>query len=252
MAAHGVQDPVPPGHPSRQRHSPAASSIVRSSPSSSCARTATACASSAGTCRPSPTSTTISPASTSVARFDVLGHRFDGLAVDIEDVDTVTDVDARNQRLVDLSQRLRTEVGSETLGAIVLPPVLTEVVNPQRWPDFPWPQLAPLYDVWLPMSYWTFRTSVVGLPRRLHVQRREHPPAAHRSRRPERARARHRRHRRHRDARRADAVRAVACSTTTPSAARSTTGTRCRPTSADLMQQQFATRPGRLACRRPP
>jgi hypothetical protein len=62
----------------------------------------------------------------SVADFDVLGHRFDGIAIDIEDVDTVTDVDTRNQRLVDLSTRLRDEVGNETLGAIVLPPVLTE------------------------------------------------------------------------------------------------------------------------------
>ena len=99
---------------------------------------------------------------TSVARFDVLGHRFDGLAVDIEDVDTVADVGERNQRLVDLSQRLRSEVGSDALGAIVLPPVLTEVVNPRRWPDFPWPDLAPLYNVWLPMSYWTFRSQSSG------------------------------------------------------------------------------------------
>jgi hypothetical protein len=99
---------------------------------------------------------------TSIARFDVLGHRFDGLAVDIEDADTVTDVDTRNRRLVELSTRLRQEVGSDTLGAIVLPPVLTEVVNPNRWPEFPWPQLAPLYNVWLPMSYWTFRSEQSG------------------------------------------------------------------------------------------
>jgi len=99
---------------------------------------------------------------TSIARFDVLGHRFDGVAVDIEDVDTVTDVDTRNQHLVELSTRLRQQAGSETVGAIVLPPVLTEVVNPNRWPNFPWPQLAPLYDVWLPMSYWTFRSQDSG------------------------------------------------------------------------------------------
>jgi hypothetical protein len=97
-----------------------------------------------------------------ITRFNVLGHRFDGLAVDIEDVDTVPDVGDRNQRLIDLSTRLRAEVGSETVGAIVLPPVLTEVVNPRRWPDFPWPELSSLYDVWLPMSYWTFRTQASG------------------------------------------------------------------------------------------
>jgi hypothetical protein len=99
---------------------------------------------------------------TSVARFDVLGHRFDGLAVDIEDVDTVADVGERNQRLIELSQRLRSEVGNDALGAIVLPPVLTEVVNPRRWPEFPWSELEPLYNVWLPMSYWTFRNQSSG------------------------------------------------------------------------------------------
>src|SRR2546421_318929 len=39
--------------------------------------------------------------------FDVLGHRFDGVAVDIEATDDVTDVPERNRRLVDLSTRLR-------------------------------------------------------------------------------------------------------------------------------------------------
>ena len=97
-----------------------------------------------------------------IADFEVLGHRFDGVAVDIEDVDDVKDVDVRNQRLIDLSTRLRARAGHDVLGAIVLPPVLTEVVNPKFWPDFPWPQLHPLYDVWLPMSYWTFRTASSG------------------------------------------------------------------------------------------
>jgi len=97
-----------------------------------------------------------------IADFDVLGHRFDGLAVDIEAVDDVPDVPERNQRLIDLSTRLRAASGHDALGAIVLPPVLTEVVNTHFWPDFPWPALHPLYDVWLPMSYWTFRSSSSG------------------------------------------------------------------------------------------
>ena len=94
--------------------------------------------------------------------FDVLGHRFDGVAVDIEDVQDVTDVGDRNQRLIDLSTQLRATSGHDTLGAIVLPPVLTEVVNPRYWPDFPWTEIHPLYDVWLPMSYWTFRSTSSG------------------------------------------------------------------------------------------
>ena len=94
--------------------------------------------------------------------FKVLGHRFDGVAIDIEDVDDIKDVADRNQRLIDESKQLRAAAGSDTVGAIVLPPVLTEVVNTSYWPEFPWPELRPLYDVWLPMSYWTFRTSASG------------------------------------------------------------------------------------------
>jgi long-subunit fatty acid transport protein len=48
------------------------------------------------------------------------------------------------------------------VGAIVLEPVLLEVVNQSYWPDFPWQELAPLYDVWLPMSYWTNRNESSG------------------------------------------------------------------------------------------
>ncbi len=97
-----------------------------------------------------------------IVDFDVLGHRFDGVAVDIEDVKDEPDVEVRNQRLIDLSTELRNASGHDALGAIVLPPVLTEVVNKQYWPDFPYRELAPLYDVWLPMSYWTFRSVSSG------------------------------------------------------------------------------------------
>jgi hypothetical protein len=97
-----------------------------------------------------------------IADFDVLGHRFDGVAVDIEATEDVPDVAARNEALITLSTRLRAASGHDTLGAIVLPPVLTEVVNQQYWPDFPWLELHPLYDVWLPMSYWTFRSISSG------------------------------------------------------------------------------------------
>lgn len=97
-----------------------------------------------------------------IVDFDVLGHRFDGVAVDIEDVKDVPDGGDRNQRLIDLSTQLRNASGHDALGAIVLPPVLTEVVNKQSWPDFPYQELAPLYDVWLPMSYWTFRSTSSG------------------------------------------------------------------------------------------
>jgi hypothetical protein len=90
------------------------------------------------------------------------GHRFDGVAVDIEYTAAVPDTEVRNERLVELSRRLDRVAGEEAIGAIVLPPVLTEVVNPDFWPRFPWRQIGPHYDVWLPMSYWTDRRSDSG------------------------------------------------------------------------------------------
>ena len=97
-----------------------------------------------------------------ISDFEVLGHRFDGVAVDIEWTDGVADHATRNARLVDLSRRLREESGGDALGAIVLPPVQIEVVNPAKWPGFPWRELASSYDVWLPMGYWTERSEASG------------------------------------------------------------------------------------------
>ena len=97
-----------------------------------------------------------------IVRYDHDGQRFDGLAVDIEDRG-VADVAERNLRVVDLSRRLREEVGTGVaIGAIVLPTVLLEEVNPKFWPQFPWAQIAGRYDVWLPMTYWTDRLRSSG------------------------------------------------------------------------------------------
>jgi hypothetical protein len=97
-----------------------------------------------------------------LADFEVGGHRFDGIALDIEDVETEGDVAVRNDRLLDLSAAAAEHLGEAVLGAIVLPPVLIETVNSAFWPRFPWAKLAPHYDVWLPMSYWTQRRADSG------------------------------------------------------------------------------------------
>src|SRR5205085_2007943 len=44
----------------------------------------------------------------------------------------------------------------------VLPPVVTEVINPNYWPGFPWGEIASSYDVWQTMGYWTNRTQSSG------------------------------------------------------------------------------------------
>jgi hypothetical protein len=97
-----------------------------------------------------------------MSAFAVLGHRFDGIAVDVEYTSDGLTPEERGQRLVALSRAVRAVAGTEAVGAIVLPPVVTEVVNTKLWPAFPWPEIAPLYDVWLPMSYWSNRTTRSG------------------------------------------------------------------------------------------
>jgi hypothetical protein len=89
-------------------------------------------------------------------------HGFDGIGVDIEWRADVPDVPTRNARLIELSRRTRQVMGNAALSAIPLPPVVMEVINPRYWPDFPWREIAPFYDVWLPQCYWTFRTKSSG------------------------------------------------------------------------------------------
>jgi hypothetical protein len=85
----------------------------------------------------------------------------DGLAVDIES-SKVADPAERTRRLLAVSGELRRALPGRALGAIPYPPVLLDVVNPRLWPGFPWRELAPFYDVWLPMSYQTYRSQDSG------------------------------------------------------------------------------------------
>jgi hypothetical protein len=86
----------------------------------------------------------------------IAAYPVDGVAVDIESR-KVGDIAERNHRLIVLSQELRKNLPGEVIGAIPLEPVLMEDVNPRFWPSFPWAEIGPLYDVWLPMAYWTNR-----------------------------------------------------------------------------------------------
>lgn len=92
-----------------------------------------------------------------MAAFRVDGQGFDAVAVDIEFTDAV-ELRARNEALIHLSRQVRAALPDIQLGAIVLPPVVTDVLNTAYWPDFPWRELRDLYDVWLPMAYWSNRS----------------------------------------------------------------------------------------------
>jgi len=102
-----------------------------------------------------------------MSEFEVLGHRLDGIAVDIEWIGpdragNPIDDETRSLRLSELTAALGAVSGDDPLGAIVPPPVQTEVINTSFWPGFPWTDIAQTYDVWLPMSYWSFRSDSSG------------------------------------------------------------------------------------------
>jgi hypothetical protein len=83
--------------------------------------------------------------------------RFDSFALDIE-ANAVRKVALRNRRAVRLSRRIRAAVGrSYPLGAIVPDQRSTSVSLPSLWPHFPYRRIRPYYDVFLPMTYSTFR-----------------------------------------------------------------------------------------------
>ena len=88
--------------------------------------------------------------------------------------------------------------GDRPLGAIVLEPVQLEVINQAYWPDFPWRELASLYDVWLPMSYWTNRNECSRVPRRVRATPTRTSAVCATTSATRRARAPDRRDRRHR------------------------------------------------------
>ena len=84
------------------------------------------------------------------------GGAFDGFALDIEST-AVKRVTSRNARLLAVSRQLRSAVGPDyALGAIIPSPRGMQI-KPAYWPGFPYAQLAGIYDVFLPMVYWTYR-----------------------------------------------------------------------------------------------
>jgi hypothetical protein len=86
------------------------------------------------------------------------GNAFDSFAMDIESPEVVR-VSARTDRTIRLSERLRRVVGQDyPLGAII-PSPLRMRVDHRYWPRFPYRALARIYDVILPMTYFTFRVS---------------------------------------------------------------------------------------------
>lgn len=83
------------------------------------------------------------------------GQKFDSFTLDIE-ASIVKDVSLRNSRLRSLSKRIRAAVGaSYPLGACTPSPA-GMAMHTSYWPNFPFKMLAGIYDVFVPMGYYTY------------------------------------------------------------------------------------------------
>ena len=82
------------------------------------------------------------------------GHRFDSFGMDIE-ATVVGNIYRRNRRMLGLSKAVRRFAGKDyPLGAITPDPV-----TGLYWPRFPYERVRRLYDVFVPMGYFSFRAS---------------------------------------------------------------------------------------------
>jgi hypothetical protein len=86
------------------------------------------------------------------------GERFDSFGLDIE-ASIVDSPSKRSRRLLTLSRQIRSRAGARyPLGAIIPSPRGIELAE-GYWPGFPYVQLAQIYDVFVPMGYFTYHVS---------------------------------------------------------------------------------------------
>ncbi len=79
------------------------------------------------------------------------GGAFDAVALDIEST-RVKSTGLRTKRMLALARTLRAEAGETPVAAITYPPRALER-HVGWWPRFPWAELAPLVDAFVPMAY---------------------------------------------------------------------------------------------------
>lgn len=83
------------------------------------------------------------------------GEAFDSFALDIE-ASVVDPPSRRTKRLLALSRRIRERAGPDyPLGAVIPSPVGIELAG-DYWPGFPFAKLGAIYDVFVPMGYFTY------------------------------------------------------------------------------------------------
>jgi hypothetical protein len=85
------------------------------------------------------------------------GQGFDALGIDIEYRAQVDSVAVWNAAVAEHVRRVRALVGRRYPIAAIVPAPLQMEVRPDYWAGFPWASLAASSDVFMPMSYWSFR-----------------------------------------------------------------------------------------------
>jgi hypothetical protein len=98
-----------------------------------------------------------------ILKLRVDGESFDGIGLDLESSE-VADIALRNRRTIAFAKKTRAMAGpSIPIAAIVYPAVQLEVLNTTLWPDFPYKAVDRSVDLWMPMSYYTYRDAPSGL-----------------------------------------------------------------------------------------
>jgi hypothetical protein len=80
------------------------------------------------------------------------GEEFDAFALNIEEV-AIADHDVRNRRTLRLSRRIKRSVPDRYPIAAIVP----DPVNQRYWPAFPYKRIGEIYDLVMPMTYWSYR-----------------------------------------------------------------------------------------------
>jgi hypothetical protein len=113
-------------------------------------------------------------------RFERNGERFDSFALDIETAEGSPAAPVRNRRLLALSRTLRRKAGPlYPLAAITPSPAGLDMPHGRRWwPDFPFRDLAEIYDAFVPMGYYTYHAKTAqgayrDTRRNIRILRRE-------------------------------------------------------------------------------
>jgi len=84
------------------------------------------------------------------------GGHCDGFAPDIETMEESLGGDRGrfNAGIIEYSRQLRAAAGGRVLGAIVVD-AKNNTRAPVKWAGFPWPEIGQIYDVVMPMAYWS-------------------------------------------------------------------------------------------------